>query len=273
MIHTEHSGRIARALSGQSIYGDDFTADELRAWYADEESGYATLEHEDSQNETYLYRGLDTTYFLPHLRGRKLDALGVGSAFGLEFELIREELRSLTVIEPAERYWRPEVAGQRVDWIKPKPEGDLDLADGRFDLIFCLGVLHHVPNVSHLVKELHRVARSGCVLCIREPITSMGDWRLQRPGLTRRERGLPWEVFGNALQTAGFGIRSRRMIGFGPLLKAASALGVRAPWNQAPFVRLDAWLSAAFAFNYSYHRTSLPRRFAPSVGIWTCVKN
>ena len=265
--------RTRRALAGEQIYGNDFTAPELEAWYRDEEYGYALLEHEDSQNETYHYRELDRSHLSAHLPQRKLDALGIGSAYGLEFELISEQLGSLTIVEPAERFWRPVVAGQQVNWVKPAYSGNLALPDASFDLICCLGVLHHVPNVSHLIAELHRVSRPGCALFIREPITSMGDWRLPRRGLTKRERGLPWRVFADILTAAGFSIVSNRMIGFGPLLKAASVLGIKTPWNLKEFVWLDARLSSAFGFNYSYHRTSLTRRFAPGMGLWTCVKN
>lgn len=38
---------------------------------------------------------------------------------------------------------------------------ELSFKDNTFDLIFCFGVLHHIPNTSKAIKEIHRVLKPG----------------------------------------------------------------------------------------------------------------
>ncbi len=40
--------RIERAFAGESIYGDDFTPDEILAWFKDEAEAYADLGAKDA---------------------------------------------------------------------------------------------------------------------------------------------------------------------------------------------------------------------------------
>jgi len=69
--------------------------------------------------------------------------------------------------------------------------GDIPMRGESADLVICLGVLHHIPNVSHVFAEMARVLRPVAKMVVREPICSMGDWRRPRRGLTRNERGIP----------------------------------------------------------------------------------
>ncbi len=41
--------------------------------------------------------------------------------------------------------------------------------DNGFDLVFCSGVLHHLPMLQRVLKEIHRVLKPGGVLLVREP--------------------------------------------------------------------------------------------------------
>ena len=43
---------------------------------------------------------------------------------------------------------------------------DLPFADGRFDVVFSHGVLHHVPDIKQAQNEIHRVLRPGGELVI-----------------------------------------------------------------------------------------------------------
>ena len=272
-MHSEDSStRVASALNGNAIYGDDFGHIDISAWYADEVEGYASLDHQDSNSDIYVYQEIDSTYFWPHLRGSGLDAMGLGSAYGSEFKPIAGSFRALTIVEPSHKFWREEIAGVPASYLEPDPSGRLQLDSGRFDLVTALGVLHHIPNVSLVLGELLRVLKPGGLLAVREPITSMGDWRRLRPGLTARERGLPWQLVVPIALRAGASVVEARMIGFAPLVKMATRRPGAAPWNSRLFVGVDALLSRLSTPNYTYHRTVLWRRFAPTVGVWVFRK-
>lgn len=268
MANTDTPARLSAALRGDAIYGDDFSAEEIAAWYADEVNGYASLDHQDSSSDIYVYHAIDATYFWPHVQGSNLNVLGLGSAYGSEFAPIAHRISKLTIIEPSEKFWRENVAGIPARFVKPEISGQMSFDSDTFDLVTALGVLHHIPNVSQVFNELVRVLKPGGLLAMREPITSMGDWRRPRPGLTARERGLPWDLVLALARQAGCQAVNSAMIGFGPLVKLATRRPEAAPWNSRPFVAIDGLLSSFCAFNYSYHRTSLLKRFAPTFGVW-----
>jgi SAM-dependent methyltransferase len=263
-----NNARVESALRGETIYGDDFTAEEIEQWFADEVHGYSSLDHLDSQTGHYAYRALDAAYAWRHLPARVERALGLGSAFGSEFEPLAGRVGGLTIIEPEQRYWSPQVAGIPTHYQSPEPSGRLAFEDGCFDLVTAFGVLHHIPNVSTVFAELLRVLAPGALLIVREPIVSMGDWRAPRRGLTARERGLPFAAISRLCAVHGVKLRAAHMLGFGPLLKMAARVSPSAHWNSRAFVKFDALMSRAFRANYRYHRTKLWQRFAPTVGCW-----
>ncbi|MFO1522890.1 MAG: class I SAM-dependent methyltransferase [Kiritimatiellia bacterium] len=83
----------------------------------------------------------------------------------------------------------------------------MPFAADTFDLATCFGTLHHIPNVSQVLRELYRVMKPGGFALIREPAISMGDWTRPRPGLTRNERGLPFSWLTKTSREIGFQIR------------------------------------------------------------------
>jgi hypothetical protein len=124
-------------------------------------------------------------------------------------------------------------------------------------------VLHHIPNVSKVVREIGRVTSPGGWALFSEPVISMGDWRRHRPGLTKRERGIPRHLLERAVRDAGFAVRSSRLGAcaltpqIGRVLRSnlyATRIGAMA----------DRTLSLATAWNYGYHAESVWRRVRPS---------
>jgi SAM-dependent methyltransferase len=274
-MHTINSddARVECALRGETIYGDDFNGDEIDQWFRDEVKGYSSLDYVDSQTDHYAYRALNEAYAWKYLDSTDMDVLGFGSAFGSEFAQIASRISHLTIVEPEEEYWRTVVAGVATQYICPRPDGSLELRDNSFDMITAFGVLHHIPNVSHVFSELVRVLKPCGRLIIREPVVSMGDWRRPRRGLTARERGIPLESMRALIKKHRCRIDREQLIGFGPLLKIASMLKSSSHWNSRVFVWIDALFSAGFAPNYRYHRTKLAQRFAPTMGYWTIFKS
>ena len=131
-----------------------------------------------------------------------------------------------------------------------------------FDLITSLGVMHHIPNVSYVMNECYRCLRHSGIMLLREPIVSMGDWRKPRPGLTKRERGIPLSILDSIILSLGFKINRRSFCIFPPLLTIANKLGIAA-YNSSAITLADALLSQAFSWNIKYHRTHWRDRFVP----------
>ena len=80
-------------------------------------------------------------------------------------------------------------------------------------------MLHHIANVSTVVREIGRALKPGGLFVFREPIHSMGDWRGPRHGLTRNERGIPPGLMKRHLQSAGLQPICWKFCMFGPFSK------------------------------------------------------
>jgi SAM-dependent methyltransferase len=276
-------------LSGRRLFGDDFGPDEIRAWFEDEAEGYADLGARDFARYRYGYHALNRRHGIRYLPKRRFQhALGVGSAYGEELAPLAPQIDRITVLEPSDAFRRETIEGVPSQYVKPRIDGRLPFADGAFDLITCLGVLHHIPNVSFVVSEFHRcLAPGGCVL-MREPIVSMGDWTRPRPGLTKRERGIPIGVFDAIVGRHPWKIVSRRFCVFRPLPKIwktrRSSFRVFRPlakiwttrggllYNQPLAVWLDAVLSFAMQWNVRYHAQTAFGKLAPASIFYVLLK-
>lgn len=256
---------LTRFFRGDAIYGDDFSQPEIDAWYEDEREGYANLYHNETGRD-YPYHAQNWVHGYRHIltpARRFRDVLGFGSAFGDELLPVVPHTDRFTIIDPSDQFVRTDVGGVPARWVKPQPSGTLPFDDRSFDLITCFGVLHHIPNVSHVVRELARVMRPGAVLLVREPVVSMGDWRRPRRGVTKRERGLPLNPFLASIRTAGLTTRRLTHCMFPPVLKLSRAVGINPLGNRA-VVHLDAICSTLFTWNYRYHAANTFQKFTPA---------
>jgi hypothetical protein len=91
----------------------------------------------------------------------------------------------------------------------------------------------------------------------------MGDWRLVRPGMTKRERGIPTNVFYSML-VSHFQVIKATKCCFAPLARLGAALKVET-YNSRKLVSIDRALSVLFDWNDVYWRDSLLRKCAPGV--------
>jgi SAM-dependent methyltransferase len=255
---------LERCLAGQGIWGDDFDAAQIEAWFRDEAEGYAGLVAEGTQAYRYGYHALNALHGFDRLPAgwRSRHALGFGSAFGEELAPWLDRIERLTLLDASAAFQAPTLQGRAVERIPARPSGEIDAPEGSFDLITCLGVLHHVPNASFVLRELHRVASTGGWLLLREPITSLGDWRRPRSGLTLRERGFPRRALQAAIADAGWQVLSTRPCQFPPLTKAMSLCG-GSVFDRRWLTIVDGLLCRAFEWNDHYHRTRLAERFGP----------
>jgi len=252
-------------FAGKRLYGDDFTIAQIREWFADEAEGYANLGAREKPEYSYAYHRLNQFHAFNLLRGRQFDhALGIGSAYGDEFQPIATNIRRITILDPSDAFAGvTEVFGTPCAHEKPDVSGDIAFDSSSFDLIVSLGALHHIPNVSHVVSECYRCLRKNGLMLLREPILSMGDWRKPRTGLTKRERGIPAEILDEIVRRAGFTVRRRSLCNFPLIPRLAEKLGLSA-YNNTVLTSMDALLSRAFSWNVKYHRTRPYEKLAPS---------
>lgn len=262
---TNCEDELAVYFAGKRIFGDSFTGSEICAWYEDEKEGYADLVSESSGGYQYAYHALNDLHGYRYLTEPNFaSVLGMGSAYGDEFLPIADRFRSLAIVDPSSHF---EECARRLPltprYVRPSPDGILPFEDNVFTLITCLGVLHHIPNVTRVVGEMARCLGPGGRLLVREPIVSMGDWRRPRRGLTKRERGIPRELLLNAFTNSGLQVERATDCMFPAVPRIARMMGAE-PYNSRFWTYCDLLLSAMFRWNYTYHPTSVWRKLRPT---------
>jgi SAM-dependent methyltransferase len=144
----------------------------------------------------------------------------------------------------------------------PQADGNLPFPDGHFHLVTCLGVLHHIPNVSHVLRELYRCLSPGGHAMVREPIVSMGDWRKPRGHLTPCVRGIPLPLFREMIRAAGFQIVRERQRIFSLISRLQSASG-RNLLNSQLWVTIDEGVCRLPIWPSHYHPVSRWQKLRP----------
>jgi len=193
-----------------------------------------------------------------------------GGAYGDEVQPIAARCDGITIVDPG-TFSNPAIDGTPVEYRSPNMLGAISAADAEFDLITCLGALHHVPNVSAVIGEFARCLKPGGYALIREPIVSMGDWRQPRPGLTKRERGIPLPFLIRAIEDAGLEIRRMTRCVF-PLTSRIGRMA-RVSWFNSPVLtRLDYFFSRGCFWPTTYHPTRAYQRVQPSGAFIVAVK-
>lgn len=260
-------------FSDNSIYGDDFTMGEIEQWYIDEAEAYTDL-YVRNKEYTYGTHALNKYHIFRHIPKRNYHrVLGFGAAGGDEFLPILEQIQNLVIIEPSSLYDERKSVGEvPCMWVKPNVSGKLPFDNDAFDLVTCFSALHHIPNVSFVFGELVRVLRPGGYLLVREPVISMGDWRISRTGLTKRERGIPLPVFYKLFQNAQLEIVTQSRCIFPPIHILFHKMSI-SPYNHRAIVYLDAVLSNLFAWNYRYHRTKWWHKISPRSACFVLKKH
>jgi SAM-dependent methyltransferase len=270
--------KATQAFAGLTLYRDDFSPGEIEQWFADEKEGYYDLYYRDvgadqqSRGE-YEYAGLAAHHgfcWLPHRV--YAHALGIGSATGAEFRPVLDRSALVTVLEPSDGFEATEIDGTPVNYVKPQASGVMPFDDASFDLIVCFSVLHHIPNVSTVIREMHRVLKPGGSVLLREPTHSMGDWRQPRRGLTKHERGIPLSLFRHIITSAGFRVVKETRCMFS-LTSRLQWLIRRRIWNLGWVVRADAWLCRLPVWPDRYHSDTAVGKLRPTSVAFVLAKS
>ena len=256
---------------GEKLYGDDFTLSDITKWYEDEREAYSGLngsaaqEGGEATESGYSYFALNQRHGFRHVPPTCRDILSVGGSYGAELLPVAANAQRIVILEPSQSTRSASVAGVPVEYASPRPDGMMPFPDACFDLITCFGALHHIANVSTVVGEIFRCIRPGGYALVREPTISMGDWRFNRDGLTKRERGIPPSLFREIVTQSGFQLmrETRCIFSLVSRLQRSVPGGVR-PFNIPILVLVDQVMSYAFSWNKRYHRTTVLEKLGPT---------
>jgi len=265
---------MSKYLTGKLLYGDDFDIGEIEEWFEGEREGYAELGARDWESYRYPYHKINTLHGYRYLNATNVDqdVLSIGGAYGEELLPILDRIGTIRILEPSLQLRQEELKGVPLTYIDPTIGGDIILPDDSIDIVTCFGVLHHIPNVSHVVSEISRVLRSGGVFITREPIVSMGDWSKPRHGLTKHERGIPYQIFRNILLDQGFEILHESFCLTPPFERLFKLLSGRSKFDSMSYLKVDAIISRLALSNYRYHAKGNLERIRPTAVYYYAVK-
>ncbi|MEK6927955.1 MAG: class I SAM-dependent methyltransferase [Nanoarchaeota archaeon] len=249
-------------FSGEKLYGDDFNVSKIKEWYNDEKEGYSGIVKKRIKKYSYQFHEFNKKYGFSKLNNitKFPRVLGFGAAYGDEFLPIINKIKQVYIVEPSDKLRAKKIGDKTPVYVKSSIQGKLPFENNYFDLITCLGVIHHVPNVSFVFSELVRVLNKGGYLLIREPTVSMGDWNKPRHGLTKRERGIPLGIMHELIKSNGLEIVAENRILF-PLTRRLA--GNTEGTNSKLLVFLDGLMSRLFSWNKKYHARRIIDKLQP----------
>jgi hypothetical protein len=152
----------------------------------------------------------------------------------------------------------------RAQIVAPQFDGAIALPSDSQDVTLAFSVLHHIPNVSTVLTEIARVTRHGGLVLVREPCSSMGDWRVDRSA-TPNERGISKHLMLSMAAHAGLcAIRDPIPILLEPINKLLKRTVGFGHVSFAALYVVDTLISRAVAFNDHYWRDSWIKKVGPS---------
>jgi len=135
-----------------------------------------------------------------HWRGKRVLEVGVGLGTDfVNFARAGAELTGVDLTEAAVAAVRRRLELEQLEaHLEVADAEDLPFADGRFDLVYSWGVLHHTPDTARSLSEVRRVLRPGgearIMLYSRRSWVALGVWLRYGVG-----RGRPWRSFASLL--------------------------------------------------------------------------
>ncbi len=259
-------------LGGRALIGDDYDAIAINKWFSEESEGYANLGAANQKTYQYSYHGLNYYHGYGLLKGMRFKhALGLGSAYGDEFKPIINQLDKITIVEPSHQLRAEQLEHLKLNYLNPLPSGDVPIGSAEIDLITCFGVLHHIPNVTKVISEFARILTPGGIALIREPVVSMGDWSKPRSGLTKNERGIPYDLLKHILINSGFSLKRSNLCMCPFFRKLTRFVGI-SPYMSETGSSADAFLSRLLRWNLRYHAISSLQKIRPTNAFIVAVR-
>lgn len=254
------------------LYGDDFDSEAIRQWFLEEAQYHNQFAGGRFEDHPKLYQVFDwhlafAPYFRPTPNMRVLDfgcaegqALGHLPADRLGFQYVGID-SSQSLLDAAA------VRNPEGEYRLMPDDGRIPAQDGEFDYALVLGVLHHVPNVSHYLAELCRVLSPGGRLILREPCHAMGrvvGSHRALSGLSPNERGIPGFYLKRQLEQLGMRVLAVRPAYHGAVLQLLRRWQPSSEGGWQKILALDALLNKASGWNVHYDRPHLWTKLAPT---------
>ena len=176
-----------------------------------------------------------------------------------EFLQIIDHVDELTIVEPSPKPRSQRLGDKRPRYAHLSPDTALSFPNASFDLVFCLSVLHHIPQVSARIRKLVRVLSLGGHMFVLQPVVSLGDWTGPRKvGLTKRERDLPHSLLRSMLADEALVVEYE--------IPSSFPITWRLPrgYDSVWWLRVDPLLSKATTWNYRYHPMSVFQKIRPT---------
>jgi len=277
--HTSLPQNITDDLrSGRVLAGDDLRGDALERWYAEEKEAYFQEGADSGETDPwYAYqRYVNDQLVFRHVANRRPGTiLFLGAADGIEaagFHRRHPEWH-LAFIESSDSFraaLNKRFPGAEVR--APGLDGRMPFADGSVDVVCAFSVLHHIANVTDVMRETARTLKPGGEFFVREPCSSMGDWRGPRSA-TPNERGISNDWMLATARAVGLRLSARPVpVVFDPLNKMlVRTIGFRfVPMPVLYFV--DRAISSMLAANDHYWRDTPLKKLGPSSYLFTFQK-
>lgn len=275
--------------NGCALAGDDYDQEKLKRWYAVEaETEYdvinnnsAPLIGEEKGNDVWhqYARMVNENLGFSKMvfdKNASISLLVLGPASGEEIEKFVDEHKeiNLNFIEASQSYQsilRKKYPESNI--FAPSISGDIELEDGTQNVVIAFSVLHHIANVSFVLSEIFRVMAKNGFLLIREPCSSMGDWRYHRKLPSLNERGISYSWMMKKAKEVGFVTMCKPV----PILYAPfhtflnrTHLGDFLPLNWYYFI--DRTVSYAARICDYYWRDVFYKKFGPSSYFYVFLK-
>jgi SAM-dependent methyltransferase len=256
---------------GLALVGDDFSDKQLNTWFGQEQEAFYVGDAGNSEVDPwYAYmRYVNEILGFSNIKksrdvNRSILILGPGSGTEIEHFTSYNPKWELNFIEASDNFkkeLRKKFPSSNI--INPEISGNIALASNTQDVVCAFSVLHHIPNVSKVISEVFRVTKPGGLFLVREPCSSMGDWRYGRSA-TPNERGISCHLLASIGQTAGFKLLSKPTpIIFEPINKIIKTIGLS--FNDFNLLyKIDRLVSKIVSFNDHYWRDTWYKKIGPS---------
>lgn len=256
-------------INGTKLVGDDFNQEKLEIWFKQEQEAYyqSDLKNDGDTDPWYDYmRYTNEKIGFKYLKNpRTILVLGPGS--GKEVEYIEQmypncKINFLEASENFKIHLKQKFVNSKI--IEPKYSGHINLSDNSQSVVFAFSVLHHIPNVSFVLKEVSRVLEPGGILLIREPCSSMGDWRYPRSA-TPNERGMSKKYMLQIFNEHNLELICKPTpILFEPINKILKKYFNRLLYNVKYIYFFDKLISKVLSINDYYWRDNFFKKLGPS---------
>jgi len=256
--------------SGRKLAGDDFTGEQLKLWFKQEKEAYYEddLSNDGSTDPWYEYmRYTNSLLGFENIKNTPLSIVVLGPGPGVEIEEFSRLYPKCKInfIEASENFkviLKEKFTNSEI--IEPYYNGSINLEDSSQDIVIAFSVLHHIPNISYVMSEITRVLKPNGLLLIREPCSSMGDWRLPRSA-TPNERGLAKHFLEEKFKENNLQyVKKPVAIIFEPINTILKKYFKNFKYKPRWIYPFDRFISTLVSFNDYYWRDNIIKKIGPS---------